>query len=298
MRIAFWSALVVAFALGTSSAIPPLAAQAGNRERTLYVSAVDKDGEPVEGLGPEAFLVQEGGRRREVLRVSRAVEPIELALLIDNSDAASAGITFLREALLKFVDVMGDRHHIALIGLADRPTVIVQYTSDTAQLKAVAKGLFTRPGTGATLLDALWETSRGLRRREGPRAVVMAVVTDGPEFTNRYSDDIVRELRGSGASLHVIGLGRFPYADAHPIRERAFVIDDGPKATGGQRVLLLAPHALPATMERFARELSAQYKVVYGRPDSLYEENVEVKSAKAGITMRGTPERAATGATK
>jgi hypothetical protein len=70
----------------------------------------------------------------------------------------------------------------------------------------VVEGLFTRPGTGATLLDAIWETSRGLRRRGGPRAVLVAVVTDGPEFTNRYSQDIVRELLGSGASLHVIGL--------------------------------------------------------------------------------------------
>src|SRR5918993_1132183 len=107
-------ALAVALATALHGLIPfPLAAQA--RERTLYVSAVDEKGEPVEGLGPDAFIVREDGRRREVLRVSRATEPIDIALLVDNSQAASDDITFLRESLAKFVARMAPGNHIAVI---------------------------------------------------------------------------------------------------------------------------------------------------------------------------------------
>ena len=61
---------------------------------------------------------------------------------------------------------------------------------------------------------------------------------------------------------------------------------------------MLAPQALPALMERLARELSAQYKVVFGRPESLYEWDVEVTSGRPGLTVRGTPARRQSGATK
>ena len=57
----------------------PASAQGANRDRTLFVSAVDAKGEPVEALDAGAFVVREDGVRREVLRVSRANEPIDVA---------------------------------------------------------------------------------------------------------------------------------------------------------------------------------------------------------------------------
>ena len=95
MRILLLPALIAAAIAGvmlTSGIHAPLRKLA-SRERTLFVSAVDAKGEPVEGLGPDAFVVREDGRRREVLRVSRATEPIDLALLVDNSQAVTDEIT-------------------------------------------------------------------------------------------------------------------------------------------------------------------------------------------------------------
>jgi VWFA-related protein len=299
MRIFIWPALVLVVIAGiTVSSDSAAGAQTAARERTLFVSAVDSKGEPVEGLGPDAFVVREEGRRREVLRVSRATEPIDLALLVDNSQAVTDDITFIRDALSKFVALMGPEHRIALIGLAERPTVIVPYTTDRAQLTTAIGRLFYVTGSGMTLMDALFETSRGLRSRESERVVFVPVVTDGVEFTNRYSKDVVRQLREAGAAVHAVTIGRFPYSDEHSTRERAFALEEAPKATGGQRISLLAPQALPSLMQRLARELSAQYKVVYGRPESPYEWNVEVTSGRAGLTVRGAPARPASGAAK
>jgi Mg-chelatase subunit ChlD len=193
---------------------------------------------------------------------------------------------------------MAEGHRIALISLAERPTVMVSYTADRAQLTTAIGRFFPITGSGMTLVDALYETSRGLRRRDGERAVFVPVVTDGTEFTNRYSKDVVRELREAGVAVHAVTMGRFAFSDEHSNRERSFLLDDAPKATGGQRITMLTAQALPAAMERLARELSAQYKVVYGRPDSLYEWNVDVSSARPGITMRGAPARRPTGGSK
>ena len=269
----------------------------GARERTLFVSAVDKDGEPVEGLGPDAFIVREDGARREVLRVSKATEPIDIALLVDNSTAASDEITFFREALSKFVAKMGPGNNVAVIALADRPTILADYTNDPKRLSDTVGRLFPMPQSGMTLLDAILETSQGLARRETPRAVIVPVITDGIEFTNRYSTDAVKALERTDAALHAVTIGQFTYSEEHGIRERSFFLSNGPAKSGGQQITLLSPHGLDQALQRLARELSSQYKVIYGRPQSLIQpERTEVSSAKTGVTMRGAPARGESGA--
>lgn len=283
---AAWLALVTAAIIWALRA-PGLEAQPGVRELTLFVSAVDDGGEPVAGLGPDAFIIHEDGVRREVLRVSRATEPIDIALLVDNSEAASDDILFLREALGRFVAQMAPGNQIALITLADRPTIAADYTSDVGRLGEAVGRLFAMSQSGMTLLDAIWEVSRGLARRETPRAAIVAVFTDGPEFTNRYHRDVTAAAREAGAVLHLVTLGRFFHSEEHGIRERSFLLDSGPRETGGQRISLLSPNGLEPALERLARELSSQYKVVYGRPASFIPpERIEVASARAGVKMR------------
>jgi len=275
----------------------PIGAQSGNRERTLYVSAVNDKGEPVEGLGPDAFVVREDGVRREVLRVSRATEPIDIALLVDNSAAADEEITFIRDAVSKFVAKMGPDNPTALIALADRPTILVDYTTDPKRLSDGIGRLFAMSGSGMTLLDAISETAKGLARRETPRAVIVPIFTDGVEFTNRYSRDVVSDVRKAQAALDLVTIGQFYHSDEQGVRERSFLLDEGPRGTGGQRMALLSPMALPDTLQRLARELSSQYKLVYGHPESLIPpEKTEVASARPGVTMRGTPARQKAGA--
>lgn len=289
--------LVCAGALAGLTATTTAEQANGPRERALFVSAVDKDGEPVSGLGPDAFVIREDGVRREVLRVSRATEPIDIALLVDNSTAAGSEITFLRDALSKFVAKMALGNNIAVIALADRPTILADYTNDPKRLSDTVGRLFPMPQSGMTLLDAIVETSQGLSRRETPRAVIVPVVTDGAEFTNRYSKDVASSLDRADAALHIVGIGQFPYGDDHGIRERSFLLTEGPQKSGGQFITLLSPHGLDQALQRLARELSSQYKVIYSRPQSLIPpERTEVTSANPGVTMRGAPARGESGA--
>jgi VWFA-related protein len=289
-RYAVWTVFVLAIAAAT------LHGQSGPRERALFVSAVDARGEPVEGLSVNDFIVTEDGRRREVLRVSRAIEPMDIALLVDNSAAADNAISSLRTALGKFVAKMAEGNQITVIGLAARPTVLVDYTSNVRQLEQGVGRIFAQTNDGMTLLDALIETSTGLRRRENTRAVLVPIITDGTEFSNRYSRDVIAAIREAGASLHAVTIGNFPVGTDIQ-REREFTIAGGTRQTGGQRIMLLTELGLDEALQKLARQLSSQYKVVYGRPESfLPPEKIEVSSAKPGVTMRGTPARGQTGA--
>ena len=296
--VCWWRAVAtaaVAIVVIASASLSP-AAQAGARERTLFLSAVDRDGAPVDNLTVDDLVVREDGVQREVLRVSRATEPIDIVLLADNSASSSDLLPPMREGLKKFVTAMtaadGPRHNIALVALAARPTLLVDYTSNRQQLEAGIGRLFTERSNGMTLLDALVEVSQGLQRREASRAVIVPVITDGTEFTNRYHREVVDAMTRAGAALHAITVGTFSVTQDDAVRNRAIVLDDGPRATGGQRALLLSASGVPAALEKLARELSSQYKVVYGRPESLIPpEKTDVSSTRAGVTVRATPAR-------
>ena len=142
-----------------------------------------------------------------------------------------------------------------------------------------------------TLLDALTEVSAGLGRREAPRAAIVPVITNGVEFTNRHARDVIASVKQSGAGLHAIVVGQLTF-DTTEERERAIVLDTGTRETGGQHVTLFVESAIEQALLKLARELSSQYKVVYGRPDSLIPpEKIDLASARPGVTMRGTPAR-------
>ncbi|HEY3161903.1 MAG TPA: VWA domain-containing protein [Vicinamibacterales bacterium] len=301
MRTTFRQRRVLAVALGiafTCATAPMLVSAQGPRERTMFVSAVDQKGEPVEGLGPNDFVIREDGAAREVLRVSRATEPIDIAILVDDSAASEGVIPRVREGLRSFVARMSAGNEISIIGLADRPTILANYTSNPKLLQDAIGLLWARSRSGSTFMDALYEVARGLERRETPRAVIVPVMTDGGDFVNRHYEQVMPVVKSAGAAIHAVTVGTFMSSDPDELRNRGRVLSEGTKNTGGQRVNLLTPMAVQSSLERLARELSSQYKVVYGRPDSLIPpDKIDVSARRPELTMRGTLERG-TGTTK
>jgi VWFA-related protein len=291
LRRASAVALAFAFACGVL-ARQPLRAQGGARERTMYVSAVDQKGEPVGRLGPNDFIIREDGAAREVLRVTPATDPIDIAVLIDNGAASQGVLPRVREGLAAFVAAMSKGNQIAFVGLADRPTILVDYTQNTQRLKDGIGLLWPRSQAGTTLLDAIYEVSRGLEKRDTPRAIIVLVITDGGDYANRQYKQTMDEVKRAGAAIHAITVGDFPPAGDDDMRNRQRVLSEGTRQSGGQRVSLLAPSAVQQALERLARELSSQYKVVYGRPESLIPpEKIDVSARPPGVTMRGALER-------
>ena len=122
--------------------------------------------------------------------------------------------------------------------------------------------------------------------------MIVPVITDGGDFVNRQYNQVMAEVKKAGVSIHAVTVGTFSSPDDEDLRNRSRVLSEGTRETGGQRVNLLTPMAVQSSLERLARELSSQYKVVYGRPESLIPpEKIEVSARRSGVTMRGTLER-------
>ena len=271
----------------------PALLQAQAEQRFIYASAVDQSGAPVPNLGPSDFIVREDKVAREILSVAPASDPMQLVILVDNSQAADPYIRDYREAIPAFIngiaaDQSGAKHQIAIITLAERPTVNTDYTFDLPLAVKGAQRIFSMPGSGTYLLDGIIETSQGIVKRGSTRPVILAITTEGPEMSDRQYMTVLEPLRASGAAFHVIVVGT-PSNNNH---DRSVVLDMGTRDAGGQVDYLLTGTALTNRLKQMATELTHQYRVTYARPQTLIPpEQVTITSAKPGLTVRGTAVR-------
>ena len=274
------------------SLVARLFAQA--RERVLYVSVYDSDSlQPVKDLKPDGLIVREDGTRREVLRVTPATSPMPVAVIIDNSAAATPNIADLRRGLTAFVKAIDGLGPVALVTVASRPTIARDYTSDQKALLDAANRLFAEPDSGATLLDAIADVAKGLGKREGERAAIVIVTTENVDFSHLHYTEVLESVKSSGAQVHAIVLvnpsGSYSNDEA---RNRATVLDRGPRESGGVRTDILTSLSFESRLRDLAGILKSQYRVVYARPESLIPpEKIDVSSAAPRLDARATPAR-------
>jgi hypothetical protein len=287
--------LVVAGALGLSVLVPVARGQDTARQRTLLVTAAGEDGMPLDTLAPEDVIVREDGVAREVLKVARSTEPVDITILVDNSIAATRALQDMRLGLEKFVATFAGPHPITLVTVADRPTVQVDSTTSKAPLLKGVTRLFAQPGAGATMNEAVIEASRAIGKRKPARAAIIMLTSFGPEFSDRGYQFALDALADSGATLHVLELQDTQRVDPSDpnVRDRNVVIDRGTTETGGTRELLLANLSISDALQKVGRAATTQFEVVYGRPETLIPaRKVEVFSTRPTVKVRANTLRA------
>jgi VWFA-related protein len=262
--------------------------------RSIYASVLNKEGEPVPNLGPADFIVREDNRTREILSVEPATAPMQVAVLVDNSARSRNNIRDIRDATNEFIKGMTSgvvRNEVAVVAVAERPTVLVDYTADQPKLLTGAGRIFTQSDSGAYLLDGVFEVSQGFKKREASRPVIVAISTNGPELSTRYHDQILSALRGVSATFSVVMVGPPPTdVISSEGRERALTLSQGTEATGGRYDNVLAASALAGRLKQVANELTHQYVVTYARPDTLIPpERITITGKDTSLTVRGTP---------
>lgn len=265
------------------------AAQAPSEARTrhVYVSVLDGKDTPVAGLSAADFAVREDGVAREVVKAGPATDPLQIMVLIDDSQAATDAIPRIREGLTAFVEKLKGRAEIGLVTVGERPTSLVSYTGDTSVLKKGIGRIFARPGGGAYLLEGLIDVSKGLEKRRASRPVIVALTMEGPEFSTNDYRQVVKAIESSGAALHVLAVGQPAPSLNDEMRNRNMTIAEATDTTGGRRDQLLDEMFIPQVLPRVADELLNQYVVTYGRPDQLIPpEKIKVSVTRPGVTVR------------
>lgn len=279
------------------------AAAAQTVERRMVVSVLDEDGAPVSDLPAADFAVREDDAAREVLRVEPAGGGRQIAVLVDTSEAALRMVSDLRRGLAAFVDGMREDNRISIISFGGPPRILVETTGDAERLQQGIGRVFPQGGQAAYLLDALHEAAQGFTRRRAARPVLVALTTEGLDYSNRRGRGVLERIAESGAALHVLSVearrsgfaGQAAFGGITggvDLRRQVFERDRvlaGAADTGGSHRDLLASSGIERALRDLAAELRNQYLVVYARPDRLVPpEEVRVSVDRPGLTARGT----------
>ncbi|RPI52630.1 MAG: VWA domain-containing protein [Acidobacteria bacterium] len=277
-----WAARAAISALLLAFAAPAAFGQA--EERVVYTSVVDKDGAPVLDLTARDFIVREDGMAREILRVAKDDDPLQVALLVDNSTSMRSRLPQLRKAAAAFVQATRENVPIALITLAERPTIVVGYTTDRGQLHKAIEKMFSFEA-GNYLLDGIAETSQGLAKRTLWRSAIAVITGLGPELSYRQYTEVLRFFREGGASLNVLQLGMGVGGQG-----REIVVSRGTSETGGRFEEVLTPAALELKAQQLGTEISNQYRVTYARPERLIPpKKIDVSIRRPNLRARTRP---------
>ena len=277
-----WAALA-AIAV-TMVAFAPPAAFAQAQERVVYASVVDRDGAPVLDLAARDFIVREDGVAREVLRVAKDDDSLQVALLVDNSTSMRSRLPQLRKAAAAFVRATREGVPLAFITLAERPTTVVGYTTEREPLFKAIDGMFSFDA-GNYLLDGIAETSQALAKRTMWRSAIAVITGLGPELSYRQYTEVLRFFREGGASLHVLQIGTGVGGQG-----REIVVSRATGETGGRFEEVLTPVALELKAQQLGAEISNQYRITYARPERLIPpKNVEVSVRRPNLRTRSRP---------
>ena len=154
------------------------AVQAQVVQQSMFVSVI-RGGEPVLDMTADEFIVEEDGQAREVLRIERADVPMQVAILVDDSQGLAQNLSHVRNGLRELIDKLPDGQQIALITFGDHMTTVVDYTTSKERLKAAATQYVPFSETSSYLMNAVAETAVDLDRRGAIRPIIVLVTSEG-----------------------------------------------------------------------------------------------------------------------
>jgi VWFA-related protein len=277
--------LAVAAALGAASPIPTRAVVA---QEHVYVTVVDKKGQPVMDLGAADFVVQIDDSAQEVLGAKPATLAPSIVLLTDRLGLNATYTPLdLRQALGDFVKVIraGSPDSRFALTTFDGPVVqITKFTSAPAELDR-ALGRLSSLAPEAALLDALTDACQQMSAAPTERRMIFTVLAAYRSEASTVNTEIVGEqLRASKASLWAVEVRRAE-GDNYSHAGREQVLDAGSRLSGGLRDTVSSRSGLGSASKRFAQLMLAQYDVTYGPAGGTARSRLTVGVKRPGLRV-------------
>ena len=184
--------------------VATLAAAPQMVRRTVYVTALDRDGRPVPGLTADDFRVKEDGRVRGIAQVEVATQPMQIALLLDDGGPSLAAI---RQSTGQFVERLQRKAEFSLTTTGGQPQTRVNPTADPRQIYDALKTRSPTPLPRPNSWTPSWKQPATLCAGASSRAVIVAIVSEGEELSTSRADVVLDAIQQSGAVFYYIGLG-------------------------------------------------------------------------------------------
>jgi hypothetical protein len=279
-------ALAGLFVATALAAAGPRAAEPTNR--TVFITLTDEKSVGVSDLAPADFVVKEGGKEREIVKVEKAAGKIRLSLAVEER---LIGDTQIRMGLFDFMKRMIGSAEIRLITIGLRNNIVADYTSSLDALVDAINKFSLNPAKESAVAESVLEMSREFAEQKPERPVMVVVCATGGQ-AGAEAKNVLDKLRDSRAQMYVAawlggGSAATGVGSLSDMSGREQVIGDGPKQSGGRRIDFPGTAATSKVLLQIANDLQSQFAITYALPDGVKPDrrfNLSVK--RKGLSVR------------
>ncbi len=229
---------------------------------TVYLSALNGNGQPVLGLTEDDFSITEDDVAVNVTGfIGGGAQPVTAVMLIDHSGSMSddSKMEDAITAALTFLDHLQDgRDHLGVVAFDNTTTVLgslrlMDISTRTDLRRRI--GRLTADG-GTAYYDAVYQAVDMLRTVSG-RKVVLALTDGKDEHSSRTVDTVMDYAQDHNVVLYTIGLGA---------NVKRVVLQQMARETGGQYYERPSSSDLAQLYAELARSLQDEYSLAYTSP--------------------------------
>jgi len=184
---------------------------------TTPVTVINHNGDFVSDLDEKDFKIFDNGVQQRIQRFEIASEPISMVIVVQTDNSVSSLLYQIRGVGPVFSDLLaGPDGHIAVIGFADKVTLLQDFSSDREQLKGTL-GRVDAFGLKAHLNDALMQGLRMLETRpQTERRIIVAFSEGFDRGSENDKDDVVRRATTDEITIYGMHLSRAEAALRQP----------------------------------------------------------------------------------
>jgi len=161
----------------------------------VTVTVTDRDGQPVRGLGCDAFRLQENGAPVDLAECGpeegRAERPLSVAVLLDLSQSMGSQVKKVEEAARALLQQLRPGDEILVAKFSDQVTVLQPFTGEEGELARGLKSIGRARG-GTALFRSIESTLKDVRTRRGRKVIL--VISDGQDNALERAGQVTQSL--------------------------------------------------------------------------------------------------------
>lgn len=222
----------------------------------------------VTGLERENFTVSDNNVPQTIRYFSTEDAPITIGVVFDLSGSMTTKFTRARRALTEFLRTSNPQDEFFVVGFNDRPSVIVDYTSDVDDVEA--RMVMLKPENRTALIDAVYLGVDHLRQARYDRKALL-ILSDGGDNRSRYTqNELERVVREAGVQIYSIGIFD-NYAPSTEEQLGPELLKEICESTGGRLFTVSNAADLEDIAERISAELRNEYVLGYNPSEPKHD---------------------------
>jgi len=225
----------------------------------------------VTGLEKENFTLYDNNIGQTIRYFSSEDAPLTIGIIFDLSGSMSSKFARARKALTEFLRTSNPQDEFFVVGFNDRPSIIVDYTSDPDDVDA--RMVMLKPENRTALIDAVYLGVDHLRQAKYDRKALL-IISDGGDNRSRYTEGELRKVvRESDVQIYSIGI----FDNYAPTQEEVLgpeLLKEICEMTGGRLFNVGGDMGdLQDIATRISAELRNQYIIGYTPSDVKHDGN-------------------------